>query len=361
MGYMQVYRVGNSSGESPLGKISRLLTGEGIDCDDLGNMRPESGCVLIDFTKGEDLVKETVGIVPQLPQILVASTLTLGGRQLGIADDFVSPDMPDAEIIQRVTCITNAAIRVFEEVPEADKKRVLVDGGTADEEPLHELAKVLDENEIEWSPLEEENDLKGTGVIYCHYRRLSYARLLQGDYPGYFHIQMAPTAEVRKEALSVGDFAYITSKITAEEVGARHGRFLNMLDRLRNPDDVLDGPSAVDALDVMFLGDRKIGNNLRNGFGEEIDLHTVASTAGAMVEARKHEMVLIYLGGKDDAKQRLSFLQMLLKEEDKPNLALLFLKQAPDQLRAFCEKNNVGIIESKSPREIEAALLKLSE
>ena len=52
---------------------------------------------------------------------------------------------------------------------------------------------------------------------------------------------------------------------------------------------------------------------------------------------------------------------MLLKEKDKPNLALLFLKQAPDQLRAFCEKNNVGIIESKSPREIEAALLKLSE
>ena len=86
----------------------------------------------------------------------------------------------------------------------------------------------------------------------------------------------------------------------------------------------------------MFLGDRNIGNNLKNGFGEEIDLHTVASTAGAMVEAKKHEMVLIYLGGKEDEKQRLSFLQMLLKEEDKPNLALLFLNQAPDQLRAFC-------------------------
>lgn len=134
-----------------------------------------------------------------------------------------------------------------------------------------------------------------------------------------------------------------------------------MLDRLRNPDDVLDGPSSFNTLDVMFLGDRNIGNNLKNGFGEEIDLHTVASTAGAMVEAKKHEMVLIYLGGKEDAKQGLTFLQMLLKEEDKPNLALLFLKQAPDQLRAFCAKNNVGIIESKSPGEIQDDLLKLSE
>ena len=143
MGYMQVYRVGNSSGESPLGKISRLLTGEGIDCDDLGDANPNSGCVLIDFTRGEELVSETVALVPQLPQILVASTTTLGGRQLGIADDFVSPDMPDAEIIQRVTCLTNAAIRVVEEVPEPDKNRVLVDGGTAEEEPLHAVQRPL--------------------------------------------------------------------------------------------------------------------------------------------------------------------------------------------------------------------------
>ena len=82
MGYMQVYRVGNSRGESPLGKISRLLTGEGIDCDDLGDDRPANGCVLIDFTRGEELVNETVSTVPQLPQILVASTMTLGMRQL---------------------------------------------------------------------------------------------------------------------------------------------------------------------------------------------------------------------------------------------------------------------------------------
>ena len=43
--------------------------------------RPNSGCVLIDFTRGEELVNETVATVPQLPQILVASTTTLGGRQ----------------------------------------------------------------------------------------------------------------------------------------------------------------------------------------------------------------------------------------------------------------------------------------
>jgi hypothetical protein len=49
-------------------KISRLLTGEGIDCDDLGDLRPENGCVLLDFTKGEELVNETVATVPQLPR-----------------------------------------------------------------------------------------------------------------------------------------------------------------------------------------------------------------------------------------------------------------------------------------------------
>jgi len=114
-----------------LGKISRLLTGEGIDCDDLGDDRPANGCVLIDFTRGEELVNETVSTVPQLPQILAASTMTLGMRQLHLADDFVSPDMPDPEIIRRVTTMTEAAIRLVEEVPEPDKKRVLVDGGTS--------------------------------------------------------------------------------------------------------------------------------------------------------------------------------------------------------------------------------------
>ena len=360
MGYMQVYRVGDSSGESPLGKISRLLTGEGIDCDDLGDSRPDNGCVLLDFIKGEDLVSETVATVPQLPQILVTSTMTLGGRQLGIADDFVSPDMPDAEIIQRVTSMTNAAIRIVEEVPEPDKRRVLIDGGTTEDDPLHEFARILDENEIEWCSLEDENDPQGTGVIYCHYRRLSYARLLQADYPGYYHIQMAPTQEIREEALSIGDFSYITSKVTSEEVVARHGRFLNMLDRLRDPDAVRDDPLSKQGLDVVFLGDRNIGNNLKNGFGNEIDLYTMTSTAGAMAEVKKHDIVLISLGGKEDAKQRLAFLQKLLKEADKPTLALLFLKQAPDQLRAFCEKSDVAIIESKSPRKIADALLDLS-
>ena len=107
----------------------------------------------------------------------------------------------------------------------------------------------------------------------------------------------------------------------------------------------------------MFIGDRNIGNNLQNEFGDDIELVTMATTAGAMAEAKKHDLVLIYLGGKEDAKQRLAFLQMLLKEEDKPELALLFLKPAPDQLRTFCEKNGVAVIESKSPSEIADILL----
>ena len=76
-------------------------------------------------------------------------------------------------------------------------------------------------------------------------------------------------------------------------------------------------------------------------------------------EAKKNDVVLIYLGGQEDAKQRLAFLQMLLKEEDKPDLALLFLKQAPEQLRAFCERGNVAIIESKSPSQIADTLLEI--
>lgn len=361
MGYMQVYRVGNSRGESPLGKISRLLNGEGIDCDDLGDEDPENGCVLIDFTRGEDLVNETVASVPQLPQILVVSTMTLGSKQLDIADDFVSPDMPDAEIIRHVTCMTNAAIRLVEEVPSPDKKRVLVDGGTGEEEPLHAFAKMLDDAGIEWEKLEDENDFEGTGVVYSHYRRLSYARLLQGDFPGYFHVQMAPTAELREEALSVGDFSYVTPKVTPEELVTRHTRFMAMVDRLRDPDAVREAaPQASKALDVFFIGDRNIGNNLKNGFGEDIDLVTTASTAGAMAQAKKHDLVLVYLGGKEDAKQRLAFIQMLLKESDRPDIAILFLKSAPDQLRAFCQKNNVAVIESKSPSEIADNLLALS-
>ncbi len=102
MGFMQVYRVGDTSGDSPMGKISRLLTGEGIDTDDLGDRQPESGCVLIDLMAGEDNVKKIAAAVPQLPQILVTSTEALGSRQLGLTDEIVSPDIPDPEIVRRV-------------------------------------------------------------------------------------------------------------------------------------------------------------------------------------------------------------------------------------------------------------------
>ena len=50
---------------------------------------------------------------------------------------------------------------------------------------------------------------------------------------------------------------------------------------------------------------------------------------------------------------------MLLKKEDKQELALLFLKQAPERLRAFCERGNVAIIESKSPSQIADTLLEI--
>jgi hypothetical protein len=77
MGFMQVYRVGDTSGDSPMGKISRLLTGEGIDTDDLGDRQPESGCVLIDLMAGEDNVKKIAAGVPQLPRYQVQRYLEL--------------------------------------------------------------------------------------------------------------------------------------------------------------------------------------------------------------------------------------------------------------------------------------------
>jgi hypothetical protein len=70
-----------------------------------------------------------------------------------------------------------------------------------------------------------------------------------------------------------------------------------MLDRLRNPDDARDD-GGNQALEVLFIGDRNVGNNLKNGFGENIDLTTMATTAGAMTEAKKNDVVLIYLGGQ---------------------------------------------------------------
>jgi hypothetical protein len=67
----------------------------------------------------------------------------------------------------------------------------------------------------------------------------------------------------------------------------------------------------------------------------------------------------VQLGSKEDAKERFTFLQVLLKAPDHPKLALLFLKQAPDQIRTFCEKNGVAIIESTSSEDVEQALLGL--
>lgn len=361
MGYMQAYRVGDSRGEAPLGKISRLLTGEGIDCDDMGDGQPENGCVLIDFTAGEELVHQTRGKVPQLPQVLVASTQTLGGRRLDLADDFVSPDMPAGEVIHRIECLTNAAVRMVEEVPEPGGTKVFVDGGTDEEGPLRNLAARLDECEIEWELLEAENDIDGTGVIYTHYRRAGYARMLQTDFPGYFHIQMTMTPELREEALGVGDFSYITPKLEVEELATRHKNFMDMLARLRDPEAQRQSGEGSDAIEVLFLGDRNVGNNLKSGIGPDIRFNTIVSTAGGMTEAKKHELVLINLGSRDDAKERLAFLQMLIKDPDHPKLALLFLKETPAQLRSFCEKNNVAIIESKNPVEVGHAILKMFE
>ena len=67
MGFMQVYRVGPTAGEAALGKISRLLTGEGIDSDDLGDQRPDTGCVLIDLNTGEENESNVSCVTFQLP------------------------------------------------------------------------------------------------------------------------------------------------------------------------------------------------------------------------------------------------------------------------------------------------------
>ena len=359
MGFMQVYRVGDTSGDSPMGKISRLLTGEGIDTDDLGDRQPDSGCVLIDLMAGEDNVKKVAAAVPQLPQILVTSTEALGSRQLGLTDEIVSPDMPDPEIVRRVECMQNLAIRVMEEVPEPTQTRVLLDGETeGDEANLKALAEVLEGGDVEWEPLQDENDKEGTGIIYTHYRRASYARLLQGDYPGYIHIQMAATPELRVEALTVGDISY-TPKVEPEEILARHTRFLAMLERLRNPEGYRETPTEKKALRVLFVGDRNVGNSLRTGLGEDIRVKTMATTAGGRQEASKHKLVLIQPGGKEDAKERLAFLQMLLKQKDHPDLALLFLKAAPAQIKSFCESQGVTLIESGDSDTVARALREL--
>ncbi|MCZ6633683.1 MAG: hypothetical protein O7G87_09775 [bacterium] len=347
MGYMQVYRVGGEKAESPMRKISQLLTGDGIDCDELGEFRPDVGCVLVDFTAGEEMVQQTELTVPQLPQILVASTQLLGSKQFGIADEVVSPDLDGAEIIRRVQCMQNMAVRLLEEVPEPDHTGILVDGDTeGDEATLKNLAEILNKAEIEWAPLQDESDGTGTGIIYTHYRRLSYARLLQRDYPGYVHIQMAPTPELRIEALTTGDISY-TRRTNADEITVRHERFLHMLDRLRNPDKYRHDPLDHRAMIVLFIGERNVGNDLRTGISaEEIDFNVTPSVAGALSEALKSDAVLIDLSSMEEAKERLTFLQLLLKNEDKPPAALLFPKEASAQLKAFGEKNGVTIIES---------------
>ena len=50
--------------------------------------------------------------------------------------------MPDQEIVRRVECMQNMAIRLVEEVPEPTQTRVLLDGDTeGDEAPLKELIR----------------------------------------------------------------------------------------------------------------------------------------------------------------------------------------------------------------------------
>ena len=362
MGYMQAYRVGGGKNpDSAIRKVSLLLTGEGIDCDELGDDRPEIGCVLIDFTAGEELVRKTEKTVPQLPQVVVASTLTLGTKQLNIADDFVSPDLPDPEIIRRVQRMENLNVRIREEVPEPKHTKIFLDGATdGDDAPLKKFAGILNEAEIEWEPLEEETDMEGTGIVYSYYRRSSYARLLQRDYPGYVHVHIAPTPELRIEALTIGDISY-TPSTTPEEITARHIRLLHMINRVRKPDDFRHDPLEHRAMNVLFIGDRNVGTTLRGKVGEGIDIKSQPTVAGALVESKKHDAVLIYLGGKEDAKERFTFLQLLLKDKSTPPKALLFLKEAPAQIKAFCEKTGVTVIESTNSDDVREALLSMWE
>ena len=148
----------------------------------------------------------------------------------------------------------NLTIRVLEEVPNPTHSRILLDGEVEGEDAnLKDVAAVLDEGRIEWEKLVDENDPEGTGIIYTHYRRLSYSRLLQGDFPGYMHIQLAPTSELRVEALTMGDASY-TPTISPEEILLRHENFANLLKRLRNPDDHRELSDEDRAIDVLYLG-----------------------------------------------------------------------------------------------------------
>lgn len=361
MGYMQAYRVGGNSAESAIRKISLLLTGEGIDCDELGDHRPDIGCVLVDFMSGEDLVKKTEQTVPQLPQIVVASTQLLGAKQLHIADEFVSPDLPDAEIIRRIQRMEDLVVRLCEEVPEPKHTRILLDGATEGEDAaLEKLANTLNEAEIEWAQLEADSDEEGTGIIYAHYRREGYARLLLRDYPGYVHIQMAPTNELRAEALTVGDLSYTRSTST-EEILTRHKRLLQLIHRVRNPEEYRRDPLEHRDRRILFVGDRIVGSNLKNQISEGLDIRTTSSVAGAVGEAKKSDAVVIHLGAKEDAKERFTFLQLLLKDKETPPKALYFANEAPERMKGFCTQNGVTVIEDKTADEVQEMLLALCQ
>lgn len=360
MGYMQVYRVGANEVDSPLNKISTLLNGEGIDCMDLGNERPQSGCVLIDFSTGEKLVHQVSGMLPQLPSIVVTSTRLLGEKQLGIADEFVSPDLPAEEIIRRVERMHSLAMRVVE-VANPTHTRILLDGDLSKEDaPLYEIATTLSMEQIEWSPLEtgEEQDSEGTGILYTAWRRITYAEILMRDFPGYVHIHIISLPEQLEDAMTVNDLVY-PPRTNREEVLTRHRRLLHTLERLRNPDAFRNDPEMTRPPNVLFVGERQLGNALKQKFGEAIKFTVQPTSAGVRSEAPKNDIVLIHLGAKEEARERLALLQLLLKMEPRPQLALLFLGPAPDQIKSFCEKQGVAVIESKQSAEVQEKLLAL--
>lgn len=358
MGYMQVYRVGTSVTDSPLNRISTLLNGEGIDCVDLGSGRPQVGCVLVDFTAGEKLVKQVEGMLPQLPSIVVTSTRLLGEKQLTIADEFVSPDLPDEEIIRRVERMNGIAMRI-KEVPTPTHTRILLDGDlTREDSPLLELANLLAAEQILWTPLEseEEQDPEGTGILYTAWKRITYAEILLRDFPGYVHVHLTSLPEHMEDAITADDIAY-PPRLNKDEVILRHKRLLFALERLRNPDAFRNDPEDTRAPNVLFVGERQLGHALKQKFGEAISFTVQPSIAGLRSDATKYDIVLIHLGAKDEARERLQALQLLIKLDPKPRLALLFLSAVPDQIKAFCEKNDVTVIESKQSGEVQETLL----
>jgi len=173
------------------------------------------------------------------------------------------------------------------------------------------------------------------------------------------HILVTSTAALGSRQLDLCDEC-VSPDLPDQEIVARHPKFLKMLERLRKPDDFRELSTEESALDVLFVGDRNVGNALRTKMSDAINLKTQASTAGGITEAIKHDAVLIQLGGKEDAKERFTFLQVLIKAKEHPALALLFLKTAPDQFKSFCEKNGVALIETGDAEEVQKVLTGLS-